>query len=235
MGQAIIAAAPEAEVEITAALDQGDSADSGAADFDVAVDFSLHAATAPLVASAAAKGKPVVIGTTGHTAEEREDILGYTSKIPIVWAGNYSVGVNLLFFLTRLVAERLDETFEPELVEMHHHSKQDAPSGTAERLIEMILEGRGWERDAVRHGREGLTGARPERELGVHALRGGSVVGEHSVLFAGPGERLELRHSAEDRKIFALGALRAARWCQGKRPGLYRMEDVLGLVSRDPS
>lgn len=230
MGQAITHAASEGNAEIVAGIEVGDDPLAKIASCDVVVDFSLHEATAPLIEAAASQNKPAVIGTTGHSDAERERIIAATARVPIVWAGNYSVGVNLLFWLTRLVAERLDETFEPEIVEMHHHHKQDAPSGTAERLIEQVLAGRGWNRAAVRHGREGITGARPAKELGVHALRGGSVVGEHTVIFAGAGERVELRHQAEDRRIFALGALRAAHWVKDQAPGLYRMEDVLGLV-----
>lgn len=171
----------------------------------------------------------MVIGTTGHTEAEREAILKHVANLPIVWAGNYSVGVNLLFYLTRVAAELLGETFEPEIIEMHHRHKKDAPSGTAERLIEQVLAARGWSTDAVRHGRNGLVGERPAQELGVHALRGGSVVGDHTVVFAAEGERFELTHKASDRAIFARGALRAASWVLQQSPGLYRMEDVLNL------
>lgn len=229
MGQAIQAAAEGQECVISAKADADLQCKVAMSEVDVVIDFSLHHATAGVVAEAATHGKPVVIGTTGHTPQERETILAHTQAIPIVWAGNYSIGVNLLFFLTRKAAELLDESYEPEIVEMHHHHKQDAPSGTAERLIEQVLAGRHWPREAVRHGREGLVGERPARELGVHALRGGSVVGDHQVIFAGQGERFELAHQASDRRIFAQGALRAARWVLGQPAGLYNMEDVLGL------
>lgn len=196
---------------------------------DIVIDFSSHEATAPLVASAAKYGKPVVIGTTGHNEKEREEILSYTSRIPIVWAGNFSLGVNLLFYLAEKVAATLPLSYHPEIVEMHHRHKKDAPSGTAENLVEAVLRGRQWSADKVKHGRSGITGERPDEEIGVHALRGGEVVGEHSLIFAGPGERLQLQHQATDRRIFAEGSLVAARWIIAKQPGLYNMQDVLEL------
>lgn len=196
---------------------------------DVVLDFSSHEATLSIAAVAAKAGKPLIIGTTGHTAEEKTAILEYQQKIPIVWAGNYAVGVNLLFYLTEKVAATLNNDFHPEVVEMHHRMKKDAPSGTAENLVEAILRGREWSADKVRHGRSGITGERPDEEIGVHSLRGGEVVGEHTVIFAGPGERLELKHQASDRRIFAQGAIVAGRWALDQAPGLYNMQDVLGL------
>lgn len=230
MGQAIMAAAPQAACEIVAATDVGDDPSAAIGQCDAVIDFSHHSATPGVVALAATHGKPVIIGTTGHTEEEREAILQHTDTIPVVWAGNYSIGVNVLFWLTRKAAEILGSDYDPEIVEMHHRHKIDAPSGTAERLIEVVREARGLTPDQVQHGRAGNIGQRPNDEIGVHALRGGSVVGEHEVLFAGDGECISLSHSAGDRKIFALGALRAAKWTDGRKPGLYRMEDVLGLT-----
>ncbi len=230
MGQAIIAAAPEAGAEIVHACDQGDEPAGGIADCDAVIDFSFHGVTPRIAALAAQGGKPLVIGTTGHTEEERTVILEYTKSIPIVWAGNYSVGVNTLFWLVKKAAAILGPDYNTEIVEMHHRHKLDAPSGTAERLIEVVREARELSADQVRHGRSGEVGARPQDEIGVHALRGGSVVGEHEVIFAGEGEKVTLAHSAGDRKIFAIGALRAAHWAVSQQPGLYRMEDVLGLT-----
>ncbi len=193
---------------------------------DVIIDFSHANATA----STLAHGKPVVIGTTGQAQAERDKIAAAAERLPVILSANFSIGVNALFALTRRAAELLGSEFELEVVEMHHRLKKDAPSGTARRLAEILCEARGldYERDVV-HGREGMTGERPARQIGMHALRGGDVVGEHTVIFAGAGERLELMHQAASRDTFAAGALRAAQWLMGKPPGLYSMEDVLGL------
>lgn len=229
MGQAITQTAPELDAQICGAVDKGENPQQYIDKADVVIDFSLHHATPAIVALAAAKGLPVVIGTTGHTAEEREAILAHTNAIPIVWAGNYSIGVNVLFHLVSKAAEILDPSYAVEIIEMHHRHKVDAPSGTAARLLEVVLNARDLNDSHVRHGRQGLTGARPQDEVGMHALRGGDVVGDHTVLFAGEGERLELTHKASDRRIFAAGAIRAAHWATKQKPGLYNMEDVLGL------
>ena len=175
--------------------------------------------------------KPLVIGTTGHSDGERERLRTMATAVPTIWAGNYSVGVNLLFHLTQLTSSVLDEGYDAEVIEMHHRMKKDAPSGTAARLYEIILEERGLGLEALRHGRSGITGERTRTEVGIHALRGGDVVGDHTVLFAGMGERIELVHRASDRRIFAAGALRAARWALSQAPGLYDMQDVLGFRS----
>jgi 4-hydroxy-tetrahydrodipicolinate reductase len=146
-----------------------------------------------------------------------------------VWAGNFSVGVNTLFYLVNRAARSLPADFETEIVEMHHRFKKDAPSGTAARLLEIVLEARSSSGDAVAHGREGITGERPRGQVGMHALRGGDVVGDHTVMFAALGERLELTHKASDRMIFARGAVCAAHWAVRQAPGVYDMQDVLGL------
>jgi 4-hydroxy-tetrahydrodipicolinate reductase len=230
MGQVIVALAEVQGDVIAAALDQGETASAAAWQAcEVVIDFSTHEATAALVQLAAAHHKPVVIGTTGHDAAETSAILAHQGTIPIVWSGNYSIGVNLLFYLTEQVAATLTNDYHPEIVEMHHRMKKDAPSGTARHLVEAILRGRQWPQTAVRYGRDGITGERPDEEIGVHALRGGEVVGEHTVIFAGPGERLELKHQATDRRIFGQGALAAAQWALGQAPGLYTMQDVLEL------
>jgi 4-hydroxy-tetrahydrodipicolinate reductase len=229
MGQAIGAIASERDAEIVAGIDLGDDPSLHFASCDVVIDFSLHEATFDIARLAAENGKPIVIGTTGHSAEEKAGITALSSTIPMVWAGNYSTGVNLLFHLTRIAAEVLGEDFDPEVVEAHHRNKQDAPSGTAERLLEILREVRGLGVESLAHGRSGITGARPRDEIGSHAMRGGDVVGDHLVWFAGEGERIELTHRATDRTIFASGALRAAHWAVGQSPGLYSMQDVLGL------
>ena len=146
-----------------------------------------------------------------------------------MWSGNYSVGVNLLFALTRRASAVLGSDYDAEVVEMHHRFKKDAPSGTAARLLEIILDERKLTADALRHGREGITGERTSTEVGIHALRGGDVVGDHTVMFAALGERIELTHKASDRGIFARGAVRAAQWLADKPAGVYDMQDVLGL------
>lgn len=229
MGQTLIASAKDLGLVVGAAVDVGDDLAAGCDAADVIVDFSSHHATRALLELAIAKKKAVVIGTTGHSADAKRDLLALAAKVPCVWAGNYSVGVNLLYALTRRAASVLDASYDAEVIEMHHRFKKDAPSGTAARLLEIILEERKLTADALRHGREGITGERTSTEVGIHSLRGGDVVGDHTVLFAALGERLELTHKASDRGIFARGALRAARWVADKPAGVYDMQDVLGL------
>ena len=231
MGLAIAGCAEANDATITAACDAGDDPSAVIDACEAVIDFSFHEVTPGIAELAAGRELPLVIGTTGHSPEERQQILqAVDGRIPVVWAGNYSVGVNTLNFLTRKAAAILGRTYEPEIVEMHHHHKKDAPSGTAGRLIEILKEAYAYSDENVTHGRQGLTGARPEKEIGVHAIRGGDIVGEHTVYFIGDGERIELTHKANDRKIFAQGALRAARWAVGTAPGVYNMEDVLGLT-----
>jgi 4-hydroxy-tetrahydrodipicolinate reductase len=229
MGQANIAAAREAGANVVATLDQGDDLATGIANADVVIDFSFHSATAEVIRLCVAGKKALVIGTTGHNAEEKKHLLSAAAQIPCVWSGNYSVGVNLLFALTRRASAVLGSDYDAEVIEMHHRFKKDAPSGTAARLLEIILEERKLGADALRHGREGITGERTSTEVGIHALRGGDVVGDHTVMFAALGERVELTHKASDRGIFARGAVRAAQWLSGQPAGVYDMQDVLGL------
>ena len=229
MGHARTAAAADLGLTIGAAVDAGDDLAAGLKAADVAVDFSSHSATQVVLELAIAQRKPVVIGTTGHSAEAKKKLLILAAQVPCVWAGNFSVGVNLLFALTRRAAGVLGSDYDAEVMEMHHRFKQDAPSGTAARLLEIILEERKLTAAALRHGRSGIPGARTSTEVGVHALRGGDVIGDHTVMFAGLGERIELTHKASDRAIFARGALRAAQWVVGQPPGVYDMQDVLGL------
>jgi len=229
MGQTIAGLAGEMDAVISAAIDAGDDPSKHVAGCDVIIDFSTHQATGPLLELAAKHRKPIVIGTTGHSAEEKKKLLALAAKVPCVWAGNFSVGVNLLFALTRRAVAVLGPDYDTEVIEMHHRFKKDAPSGTAARLLEIILEERKLTAKALRHGRSGITGERQPTEVGVHALRGGDVVGDHTVLFAALGERLELTHKAGDRAIFARGAIRAAHWVTKQKPGVYDMQDVLGL------
>ena len=230
MGQAIAAAAEAADVVIVAGLDQGDDLTKGIGACDAVVDFSHPSATDAICRACLGAGKPLVSGTTGHSEEERAQLEGVSKSLPIILSPNFSVGVNALFWLTRKTAELLGEDFDLEIVEAHHRLKKDAPSGTARRLAEILCEVRklDYAKNVV-HGREGLIGERLSDEIGVHSIRGGDVVGDHTVTFAGRGERLELTHKASSRETFAAGALRAARWIIGRPPGLYTMEDVLGL------
>lgn len=230
MGIAVAGTAREIGVIVGGAVDVGDDLKSALAACDVVVDFSSHAATRAVLEVAVAQRKPVVLGTTGHAAAEKKELLALAAQVPCVWAGNFSVGVNLLFALTRRATAVLGPDYDTEVIEMHHRFKKDAPSGTAARLLEIILEERKLGANALRHGRAGITGERPPAEVGVHALRGGDVVGDHTVMFAALGERVELTHKAGDRGIFARGALRAAHWVVAQPPGVYDMQDVLGLT-----
>jgi len=230
MGQAIIACAQRTDgLEVIDAVDIGDDLSSVITGCDALIDFSFHDATLNAATLCAKNKKALVIGTTGHTDEEKTDIIKYQSEIPIVWASNYSTGVNTLFWLTRKAADILGPDFDLEILEMHHRHKVDAPSGTATTLGEILLDVRSQQKDSLRYGREGITGERTDEEIGMHSLRGGDVVGDHTVIYAGAGERLELTHKAASRETFANGALRAAQWVVGREPGLYNMQNVLGL------
>ncbi len=232
MGQAVIQAATEAGVTISSTHDAGQDLDSAVAKADCIIDFSVHSFTKSLVDSAIKHGTRLVIGTTGHSDAERAFIHEAAKKIPIVYASNYSVGVNTLFWLTRHAARILtQDRFDIEVTEMHHKHKIDAPSGTARRLLEILNEETETSyQDDVAHGRLGNIGPRKPREIGMHTLRGGDVVGDHTVIFSADGERIELTHKASSRLTFAAGAVRAACWLENQPVGLYDMQDVLGLV-----
>jgi 4-hydroxy-tetrahydrodipicolinate reductase len=231
MGQALVACAKKIPgVEVVAQIDQGDDLAGAMNGCDVVVDFSAHSATVEIAELCAKHNKALVIGTTGHTDTDTFEIKKRAQQIPIVWASNFSTGVNTLFWLTRKAAEILGPDFDLEVVEMHHRLKKDAPSGTAKTLAEILANARKLRLDeAARHGRAGLVGERTPGEIGVHSLRGGDVVGDHTVIFANVGERVELTHKASSRDTFANGALRAAQWLVTQKPGLYDMQDVLGL------
>ncbi len=198
---------------------------------DGLIEFTSPAVTLALAELTGSAGIVHVIGTTGHSAEQEAVIAKAATRATIVKSGNMSLGVNLLAALVKRVAQTLDEDYDIEILEMHHNKKIDAPSGTALMFGRAAAEGRGVDlaKRSVR-GRDGITGARRAGDIGFASLRGGTVVGEHSVIFAGPAERVELTHHAEDRMIFARGALHAALWARGKKPGLYSMADVLGLA-----
>lgn len=231
MGQALLqCAARIPDIQVTAGIDLGDDLGAVIGKADCVIDFSFHQATAEFVEMCAKQRKAIVIGTTGHAEVEKKRILTCSAQIPMVIASNYSRGVNTLFWLTRKAAEILGPGFDLEVVEMHHRTKKDAPSGTAVTLAEILAEVRKQQlRKILRHGRQGITGERTDNEIGMHSLRGGDVVGDHTVIFAASGERLELTHKAASRETFANGALRAALWVVKQKPGVYDMQDVLGL------
>jgi 4-hydroxy-tetrahydrodipicolinate reductase len=231
MGQTIIACAKaDPEVAIAAAVDQGDDFNSALKLADAVIDFSHHDVTESVACACAADKKLLIIGTTGHTDAQVARIAEAAQLIPIVFAPNFSVGVNTLFWLTRKAAEILGTDFDLEVVEMHHKLKKDAPSGTAKRLVEILAAVRSLNyNEDTRHGRFGIVGERKTSEIGVHAIRGGDVVGDHTVIFAAQGERVELTHKASSRETFARGSIRAAKWGATRPPGLYDMQDVLGL------
>jgi 4-hydroxy-tetrahydrodipicolinate reductase len=231
MGQALLRCAETtAGIAVSGRIDLGDDLGAIIDSGDVVVDFTFHESTAPFARLCAERRKAMVIGTTGHSEAERKELQALAAHIPMVWSSNYSTGVNALFWLTRKAAEILGPGFDLEILETHHRLKKDAPSGTAVTLAQILAGARNQALDkAARHGRHGVVGERTAAEIGIHSIRGGDVVGDHTVIFAGAGERLELTHKASSRDTFALGALRAAQWVAGQKPGLYDMQDVLGL------
>jgi 4-hydroxy-tetrahydrodipicolinate reductase len=213
MGRTIVhLAKADPEIDIVAQCDLGDPIDPAIKNCDVVIDFSYAQAVDEICRAALQHGKSLVIGTTGHSQEQRRTIEEAARSLPIVFASNFSVGVNVLFWLTRKATELLGQGFNPQIIETHHKMKKDAPSGTAKTLADVLK-----------------TAQKIQNEIPIQSIREGDVVGEHTVIFTGPGERLALTHRATSREIFARGALRAARWIMGRPPGLYSMQDVLGL------
>lgn len=196
----------------------------------VVIDFTAPEVSLSTARKAAETGNPVVIGTTGLSKDQQAELAELAKKTRIFWAPNMSIGVNALVRILPLLERILGEAYDMEVTEIHHHHKKDAPSGTAVKLAQVLAESRGWNMDEVgNYGRQGIVGARPEKELGVHAIRGGDVVGDHTVYFFGPGERVEVSHRAHSRENFARGALRAASWIGSQPLGtLYSMEHLLG-------
>jgi len=213
MGRTIVGLAKnDPKIEIAAQCDRGAAVEPAMAKSDVTIDFSHADAIDEICRVSRQHRQPLVIGTTGHSPAQLQKIERAAKEIPIVFAANFSVGVNVLFVLAHKAAELLGNEFEIEIVETHHRMKKDAPSGTAKTIAEMLRRAR-----------------KINNEIPIRSVREGDVVGEHTAIFSGPGERVELTHRAASREIFAGGALRAAQWIVGKAPGLYRMEDVLGL------
>ena len=233
MGKMLVALADaNPALEVVAKVDVAEGYDkTWPAGTEAVIDFSFHSAVPAFVAKAAEEGLAYVLGTTGLSAEEQQAVDAAAKRIPVVQSGNYSLGVNLLLNLVQTAAKVLGPEYDVEVVEMHHRHKKDAPSGTALMLAKAAAAGRGVDFDAAAvYGRKGIIGERPEGEIAVHALRGGSVVGDHTVMFAGEVERVELTHRAQSREAFAAGALKAAQWAAGRQPGIYTMRDVLGFA-----
>jgi 4-hydroxy-tetrahydrodipicolinate reductase len=213
MGKTIVdLAKADPKIDIVAQCDLGEDIVAGMKTADVAIDFSNADAIDEICRAAVEHRRALVIGTTGHSAAQRQLIEKTARSVPIVFASNFSVGVNALFALTRRAGEILRE-FDVSIIETHHQMKKDAPSGTAKTLAQVLKSVR-----------------KIDKEISIQSIREGEIVGEHTVVFAGPGERLELTHRAASREIFARGALRAAEWIVGKHPGLYSMQDVLGIA-----
>jgi 4-hydroxy-tetrahydrodipicolinate reductase len=230
LGQAIVRIASASDnYQVSVSGRKEDIPEKDAA-WDVAIDVSQPPGSIAIANRCAAQGIPLVIGTTGHSIEQLDKLRTEAGRIAVLLSPNFSVGVNLLFWLTEKTSAILGPDFDAEIVELHHRLKKDSPSGTAKRLGEIIAKTRSLQYDdAARHGRQGLVGERSRSEIGVHAVRGGDIVGEHTVYFAGVGERIELTHRASSRDTFAKGALRAADWLIGRPAGWYEMRDVLGL------
>jgi 4-hydroxy-tetrahydrodipicolinate reductase len=208
----------------------GDNVEKVIRDSDVVIDFTAPTATAAHAVATAKLGKAMVVGTTGLSADEAEAVRLAAREIPVVWAPNMSLGINLLLGLVEEVARRLGPDWDVEIMEMHHRGKVDAPSGTALALGRAVAQGRGAVLEEVQQrGRDGITGPRRTGGIGFASLRGGDAVGDHHVVFAGAGERLELSHRAASRVVYAKGAVQAARWVVGRPPGLYGLTEVLGL------
>ncbi|HEY1770966.1 MAG TPA: 4-hydroxy-tetrahydrodipicolinate reductase [Chthoniobacterales bacterium] len=214
MGKAVIGLAEnDPRFAIAAKVGRADSLEKSSSDADVVIDFSLASATKSVSEICARLKRPLVLGTTGQNEIEQQAVRAAAREIPVVFSANFGVGVNVLFQLAREAANSLGQDFDVEIIEAHHRTKKDAPSGTAKHLADVVQSSLGAARD-----------------LPVHSIRAGDVVGDHTIIFAGQGERLELTHRASSREIFARGALRAARWVIDQPPGLYRMEDMLGFA-----
>jgi 4-hydroxy-tetrahydrodipicolinate reductase len=245
MGRTLVEAVlAERDLQLAAALEAAASpaigrsagqvrigADLGAiAAADVLIDFTRPEATLAHLDACVARGKAMVIGTTGFSDAQRARIAEGARRIPIAMSPNFAIGVNVVFRLAQTAAAALGDAYDVEIVEAHHRHKVDAPSGTALKLGELVAAALGRDLGEVAtHGRRGDTGERPAQAIGFHAIRGGDIVGEHTVIFAGAGERVEIAVRSQSRMTYAAGALRAARWLQGRKAGLYDMFDVLGL------
>lgn len=233
MGRTLIeAVGADPSLTLAATFDIGDDVAKAVATCDALIDFTRPEGTLQHLDACVAAGKSIVIGTTGFTPEQKARVDAAAKRIPVMLSPNFAVGVNVVFKLAEVAAKALGEGYDIEVIEAHHRQKVDAPSGTALEIGRILARALGRDLDKVAaHGREGDTGARPAREIGFHAIRGGDIVGEHTVVFAGMGERVEVTVRSHSRMGYATGALRAAKWLQGRAPGLYDSFDVLGLKS----
>jgi 4-hydroxy-tetrahydrodipicolinate reductase len=223
---------PELGSELEEGVTLSDDPATALAGCDAVIDFSLPAVTLAILKEAARAGVAYVAGTTGLSSDDKQQFAEAAQQIPVIHAPNFSLSVNVLAWLAREAAAKLGSGYDAELFELHHSAKRDAPSGTALRLAEAVAEGQGVAlEDHLVLERAGETGARPQQAIGVQTLRGGDNPGEHTVLFIGNGERLELVHRAATRDHFAQGAVRAAAWLVGRPPGLYSVEEALGLAT----
>ena len=231
MGRAVIEAVrADKALALASSFDVGDDVDKAIAAGDVVIDFTRPEGTLAHLERCLKHGKAMVIGTTGLSAADRKKIDDGSKRIPIVLSPNFAVGVNAVFKLAETAAGILGDDFDVEIIEAHHRHKVDAPSGTALKLGEIVSSSLKRNLKSVaKHGREGDVGARPAKEIGFHAIRGGDIVGEHTVVFAGTGERVEVTVRSQSRATYALGALRAAKFLRGRKSGLFDMADVLGL------
>lgn len=231
MGKTLIEAVQAApDAELACAFDIDDNVESALANADCLIDFTRPEGTLKHLEICRQRGVHMIIGTTGFTSEQKSLIEAASRDIPIVFAPNMAVGVNVVFKLLDLAARILDEGYDIEVIEAHHRHKIDAPSGTALRMGEVVAKALGRDlAECAVYGREGHTGERPAKQIGFATVRGGDIVGDHTVLFAGTGERVEITHKAASRMPYAIGSLRAARFLQGKKSGLFDMQDVLGL------
>lgn len=231
MGKMLIEAVQAApDAELAAAFDIGDDVDAALANAGCLIDFTRPAGTLEHLEVCRRRGVHAVIGTTGFSGEQKQQIEAIARDIPIVFAPNMAVGVNAVFKLLEVAARILNEGYDIEVIEAHHRHKVDAPSGTALRMGEVVAAALGRDlKDCAVYGREGHTGERPATQIGFSTIRGGDIVGDHTVLFAGTGERIEITHKSASRMSYALGSLRAARFLRGRKNGLFDMQDVLGL------
>ncbi len=231
MGRMLIkAVGADRSLKLAVAFDIGDDIAKAVAGCDALIDFTRPEGTLQHLEACVTAGKAIVIGTTGFTPEQKARIDAAAKRIPVMLSPNFAVGVNVVFKLAEVAAKALGEGYDIEVIEAHHRQKVDAPSGTALEIGRILARALGRDLGKVAtHGREGDTGARPSKEIGFHAIRGGDIVGEHMVVFAGVGERVEVTVRSHSRMSYATGALRATKWLQGKAPGLYDTFDVLGL------
>lgn len=231
MGRMLIEAVESAgDAELAAAFDLGDDPEAAIANAGCLIDFTRPEGTLQHLEICRRRGVHAVIGTTGFSAEQKQQIEAVSRDVPIVFAPNMAIGVNAVFKLLDVAARILNEGYDIEVIEAHHRHKVDAPSGTALRMGEVVAAALGRDlKDCAVYGREGHTGERPATQIGFSTIRGGDIVGDHTVLFAGTGERIEITHKSASRMSYALGSLRAARFLRGRKNGLFDMQDVLGL------